>query len=108
MLSSKKYFFTPVLLLVGNLCPAQENSYPHHTYDSITQVLLSVDKMDQYYRIRLDNLETKQDTAEVKKLYKKMAIADSMNLIIVEDIVTKYGWLGKDKIGSQANTTLLW
>jgi hypothetical protein len=35
-----------------------------------------------------------------------MDLADSTNLIQVESILKKFGWLGHDKIGSQANTTL--
>src|SRR5436853_5327173 len=32
--------------------------------------------------------------------------ADSINLVQVESIIERYGWLGYNEIGSQANTTL--
>ncbi|MFZ1527492.1 MAG: DUF6624 domain-containing protein [Ferruginibacter sp.] len=77
-------------------------------YNSVTQQLLKIDELDQRYRNQIEYIETKygRNSNELKYLLKEMDLADSMNLIQVESILNKYGWLGNDKIGSQANTTL--
>ncbi len=78
------------------------------TYKSVTQQLLKIDELDQRYRNQIDFIETKygRESKELQDLFKNMHLADSTNLIQVESIIKKYGWLGYDKIGSQANTTL--
>ena len=78
------------------------------TYSSVTQQLLKIDELDQRYRNQIDFIETKygRESKELQVLFNDMHLADSMNLIQVESIIKKYGWLGYDKIGSQANTTL--
>ena len=78
------------------------------TYNSVTQQLLKIDELDQHYRNQIDFIETKygRESKELKTLYNDMDLADSTNLIQVESILKKYGWLGSDKIGSQANSTL--
>jgi len=78
------------------------------TYNSITQQLLKIDELDQRYRNQIDYIETKygRESKELQVLFNDMHLADSSNLIQVESIIKKYGWLGYDKIGSQANTIL--
>ena len=78
------------------------------TYSSVTQQLLKIDELDQRYRNQIDFIETKygRESKEFQVLFNDMHLADSTNLIQVESIIKKYGWLGYDKIGSQANTTL--
>ena len=78
------------------------------TYSSVTQQLLKIDELDQRYRNQIDFIETKygRESRELQVLFNVMHLADSTNLIQVESIIKKYGWLGYDKIGSQANTTL--
>lgn len=77
-------------------------------YDSVKQVLIQVDVDDQKYRNEMDQVQEKYggNSKEMKDLFKNMGIADSLNLIIVEKIIDKYGWLGADEIGNQANTAL--
>lgn len=78
------------------------------TYYSVTQHLLKIDELDQRYRNQIDFIETKygRESKELQVLFKDMHLSDSTNLIQVESIIKKYGWLGSEKIGSQANTTL--
>lgn len=78
------------------------------TYNSVTQQLLKIDELDQRYRNQIDYIQTKygRESKELQALFKDMDFADSINLIQVESILKKYGWLGYDKIGSPANTTL--
>ncbi|WP_082994974.1 MULTISPECIES: DUF6624 domain-containing protein [Aquimarina] len=47
-----------------------------------------------------------RDSDELKQHWKKIAAKDSVNLIKVEKILDKKGWLGKDIIGNRGNTTL--
>ncbi|WP_343623886.1 DUF6624 domain-containing protein [Flavobacterium lindanitolerans] len=77
-------------------------------YKDITQQLLSIDESDQKYRNQIDETISRfgNNSKEAKELFKNMKTTDSLNLIQVEKILRKYGWLGADKIGSQANTTL--
>ena len=78
------------------------------TYNPVIKQLLSIDELDQRYRNQIEYTESKygKTSAEIKALYKNMDEADSINLIQVEAIIEKYGWLGYAQIGSQANTTL--
>lgn len=77
-------------------------------YKEITQQLLSIDESDQKYRNQIDETIShfRNNSKEAKELFKNMKTTDSLNLIQVEKILSKYGWLGADKIGIQANTTL--
>ena len=78
------------------------------TYNSVTQQLLKIDESAQRYRTQIDFIQTQygRESKELKALFKEMDLTDSTNLIQVESILKIYGWLGSDKIGSQANTTL--
>ncbi len=77
-------------------------------YKDITEQLLSIDELDQKYRNKIDETISRfgNNSKEAKELFKNMKTTDSLNLIQVEKILSKYGWVGSDKIGSQANTTL--
>ncbi|MDQ2753520.1 MAG: alpha/beta hydrolase-fold protein [Bacteroidota bacterium] len=78
------------------------------TYDSIAQVCINVIADDQKFRNELDDVREKHgaQSKEMKSLFTNMSIADSVNLLIVKDIISKYGWLGADEIGNLANNTL--
>jgi hypothetical protein len=72
-------------------------------YDKPLQAtLLQILEDDQKYRIALD---TVQD-AYRNQLFNKMHLQDSLNLIKMTTILDKNGWVGADKIGSEANSTL--
>ncbi|MBA9071941.1 hypothetical protein GGR22_000067 [Flavobacterium gossypii] len=78
------------------------------TFNNITKQLLDIDELDQRYRNQIEETIARfgSDSKESKALFKNMKTTDSLNLIQVEAIIYKHGWLGSDKIGSQANTTL--
>lgn len=78
------------------------------TFNEITKQLLTIDELDQRYRNQIEETIARfgSDSKESKTLFKNMKTTDSLNLIQVAAIIDKYGWLGSDKIGSQANTTL--
>jgi len=92
-----------ILLLWGFLAFGQDA-----TFNTITKQLLDIDELDQRYRNQMEETIARfgSDSKESKALFKNMKTTDSLNLIQVEAIINKHGWLGSDKIGSQANTTL--
>ncbi len=77
-------------------------------YNSIISQLFIIDKDDQDGRNNIDDIRTKYgfDSREYKQLWASTRLKDSINLIKVEAILQKYGWLGQDKIGSQGNKTI--
>src|SRR5438309_2411810 len=77
-------------------------------YNSITKQLLAIDELDQRYRNQIDSVKAKYggDSKEIKEFFKQMKVADSVNLVQVEAILQKYGWLESQKIGIEANTAL--
>ncbi|MEO6406933.1 MAG: DUF6624 domain-containing protein [Ferruginibacter sp.] len=96
------------IILLGFIAILNSALGQDSTFHSVFKQLLSIDELDQRYRNQIDYIETKygKTSAEINTLYKNMNDADSINLILVEAIIEKYGWLGYNQIGSQANTTL--
>lgn len=94
--------------LFGLIILTQSTFAQDTTYNSVIQQLMKIDEQDQRYRNQIDFVQTKygRESKELQTLYNNMNLADSNNLIQVESILKKYGWLGSDKIGSQANSTL--
>lgn len=92
-----------LLLLCGFVAFGQDADF-----SDVTKQLLSIDELDQRYRNQIEETISRfgSDSKETKLLFKNMKTTDSLNLIQVEAIINKHGWLGSDKIGSQANTTL--
>ncbi len=77
-------------------------------YQSIKQELLAIHKEDQNIRhelIAARNHPT-PSTKTIDSLGKIMETKDSVNIIQVSKILDSYGWIGKDKIGADANQTL--
>lgn len=72
----------------------------------------SIGIVDQLYRGQLGTTRAKfaadssQQGIELRKLFKLMEQTDSLNLITVDSIINKYGWLGAEEIGESANATL--
>lgn len=63
---------------------------------------------DQQYRQQIDEIEKKfgQSSKEMKAHWQLINEKDARNLIIVKDILDKYGWLGKDAVGNKGNQAL--
>lgn len=71
----------------------------------IKQQLDSIWNEDQYSRV-LKQLVQEQhggSSTEMKELLKDIKAKDAQNLQIVTRILDKYGWIGADRIGKQAN-----
>ena len=81
-------------------------------YDSLINQLQIIENDDQSARMQIDIIRTQfaNDTSilsdKLKSVWKIMRIKDSINLIKVSAIVDKYGWLGSEEIGDDANSTL--
>lgn len=77
-------------------------------YKELIATLDSIHHLDQEIREQSRELEKEFEwnSEEMQNLWKEMHIQDSINLIKVEQIISKYGWLGADDIGKQGNTTV--
>lgn len=93
-----------IFLFVTNKSIAQNQRTIN--YDSLKVVLDSVHYYDQYfYNSGLKEKAT--HTAEESLLIEKIEKRHIQNLVIVTDILDKYGWLGKEEVGVIA-TNALW
>ncbi|MCE3280456.1 MAG: hypothetical protein K0S44_2647 [Bacteroidetes bacterium] len=74
----------------------------------LLKLMDSVYKDDQTYRFRQIsiNREFGPDSPEGKNIKKIIHEKDSLNEFIVSDVLDRYGWLGKEVIGINGNTTL--
>ena len=80
----------------------------HQTMDSLSKVLEKIYFQDQIPRQQLAPMEKEfgYSSVEVNKQWELINRNDSVNTIIVSEIIDKYGWLGTDKISDTANRTL--
>jgi len=74
----------------------------------VVKTLDSVFADDQGDRLKISEIETKYGakSAEMDRLWQDMEEKDSVNLVKVEAILNKYGWLGADAIGEHGNLAL--
>jgi hypothetical protein len=65
---------------------------------------------DQKYRQQLDTVAAKygRKSKEIDNLWKIIKEKDSINILKIQAILDKYGWIGEDKIGEAANETLFY
>lgn len=77
-------------------------------FTEISRILDSVHVEDQKYRSELDSIgkEYGWDSDEIMNHWQIISKIDSSNLVIVEDILKRYGWLSAEQIGGTANSTL--
>lgn len=78
-------------------------------YDKPLQTeLLTILDEDQKYRMQMNETQKKfgQDSKEMNELWKVTNQKDSINVLKVKKILDEKGWVGKDKVGAQAN--LIW
>lgn len=79
------------------------------SYDKPLQAeLLKILEEDQKYRMQMNETQKKfgQDSKEMNDLWKITNQKDSINLLKVKKILDEKGWVGKDKVGAQANSAL--
>lgn len=78
-------------------------------YDKPLQAeLLTILEEDQKYRMQMNEMQKKfgPDSKEMNDLWKITNQNDSINLLKVKKILDEKGWVGKDKVGAQANSAL--
>jgi|GEM_PF-1985091 len=77
-------------------------------YDTLALELRVIDYADQRWRLQMEDTSRRYgfNSRQVKVLLKKMAVADSVNLVKVDSLISKYGWLGPDQVGSDGNATI--
>ena len=77
-------------------------------YDTVALELRVIDYADQRYRLQMEDTSRRYgfNSRQVKVLFKKMAVADSVNLVKVDSLINKYGWLGPDQVGSDGDATI--
>lgn len=70
--------------------------------------LEAIHQEDQKYRQQIGEIEKKhgRDSEEMKAHWKLIQEKDSINLIAVKKILDERGWLGRDIVGDQGNTTI--
>ncbi len=92
-----------ICIVISNMVFGQDT-----LYNAVIQRLFRIDELDQRYRNQIEYTENKygKGSKEIKALYQHMQLTDSLNLKSVDSIIEKYGWLGYNEIGSQANTAL--
>ncbi len=92
-------FSIPVIVIFGQSAPSLK---------PLAVLLDSIYSEDQKYRIQSSDIEAKygwgsKELENVRKIIRK---TDSSNLVIVQSILDKYGWLGVDVVGEKGNRTL--
>lgn len=75
---------------------------------SIGRVLDSIFVEDQKYRRELNEIAQKHgwESDEFQNHWKKISETDASNLVVVEQVLEKHGWLSLEEIGQTANSTL--
>lgn len=98
----KLKLFTILTIALINLCYAQvpENQELSRTLDSIYEE-------DQKYRKQISSVmkEHGQNSEEFQELAMTMIKTDASNLLVIEQILDDYGWLGADVVGNKGNQT---
>ena len=97
-----------LLCLMGHSVAGQRIAINRVQKDSIIHLLSNADDEDQHYRNQMEDVQKQYggDSPQMQALLRKMAVADSINLILVSGILERFGWLGKEEIGERGATTL--
>ncbi len=78
------------------------------SFQIVRSTLDTVFYNDQKYRIQLEDTIKKygSNCIEAEKLWYKIRLIDSLNLLKVENILEKYGWPNAEKVGVDGNAAL--
>ena len=79
-----------------------------HQLDNLTHVLEKVSLDDQKYRLVWDSTMQKYgiNSPEFIDLIKKMNLQDSVNMLVIGNILNNFGWLSKEQTSEDANDAL--
>ena len=96
-----RYIITTLLVfnLTVSFCQAK------HELDSLTNLLEKVSVDDQKYRLVSDSTIRKYgiNSPEFTELIKKMQHEDSVNMLLVGNVLDNFGWLSKEQTSEDAN-----
>ncbi|MGI6718119.1 MAG: DUF6624 domain-containing protein [Bacteroidales bacterium] len=100
LIKTSFYLFICFMLFSINL-----NSQTTAECAVIKEQLDSIWNADQYSRVLRQLVQNQHggNSQEMRELQEDMKIQDAQNLEIVTEILDKYGWIGSDRIGEQAN-----
>lgn len=102
-------FSTAILFIITTELFAQQNPQKaNYSFDSLAAVLDSIYQNDQVYRRKIRSTEENfgSNSEEMKQLWKTIVEKDSLNLILVENILDRFGWLGPDEVSRKGNQAL--
>ncbi len=90
-------------LVLSNKLESEKNLDP-----KLVAILDTIEHSDQYYRMQVDETETKfgRQSDEYKAIWKKVSESDEINTKKVTQILDTRGWLGADIVGEAGNRTL--
>lgn len=76
-------------------------------YDTLSAELRIISYNDQKYRLQMDDTAKKYgaQSKQMVALYRRMAVQDSLDLMKVDSIIIRYGWLGPDQVGVDESET---
>lgn len=99
-----KPFLFPVLALLFSCSPNPENAPSDAQKQDLRDTLLWVMEQDQYYRNLGDALSEKYgpDSDTVQSVYKAEQMQDSLNLLIIRNILDQRGWPSRSTVGDTA------
>lgn len=94
----------PLLIQVKANKAEIEKDYDH----DLVKLLDSIHNEDQFYRRQIDSIKTNfgWQSDEMKAHWKIINEKDSLNLILVKNILDEKGWLGPDVVGYSGSSTL--
>ena len=106
----KTCFALLMILLVSKISFAQVTSFDIDSSKLIIPLLAPLDSLgreDQAPRLKvLDAIRNKASTKQIDSLKVIMHEKDKQNLVMVEAVLSKYGWLGPQKVGFNGSEAL--
>jgi hypothetical protein len=105
----KRNLITIIILAFGINLFAQKTESTRIPQDTLLKNKLeNIRLKDQTLRLILPEIENKfgRNSEELKYIWTFIHTQDSINEIEVGQIIEKYGWLGKNRVGDQANQAL--
>lgn len=91
-----------------NIAYNNQQSYLKNINNPVAEKIKLIGEKDQEIRLRLDSIRKKDglNTSYEKELMKQIEKQDSINILDIEEIITKHGWLGPYKVGYKNNQYL--
>jgi hypothetical protein len=102
-------FILGLCFIVSSTSLGQISIQKEKLYDSLKAELLGVYDTDQTSRLKLDSLfraNPKEESPLKQSLRDSIDYYDSINLIKVTQIISKYGWLSEKEVGDKANRAI--